>query len=74
MAFISPAYVTVNPAFHMPEILLPYSQASGAFELLPGGEPAVRLGEGDLAVYIKRAEIRTKAAAGTAAYMVSIIL
>jgi hypothetical protein len=68
MGNIAPAYVTLNPSFTMPEILLPYSQASGAFDLLAKGEPLVRLGEGDLVAYIKRADIRTKMAAGQSAY------
>jgi hypothetical protein len=48
----------------LPGVLLPYSQASGAFDLLPSGEPMVRLGEGDLMVYANRVDIRTKMAAG----------
>jgi len=68
MPFNANAFVTVNPSFIMPEILLPYSQASGAFDLLPTGEPLVRLGDGDLYAYIKRADIRTRMASGTAAY------
>lgn len=68
MANIAPAYITVNPSYTVPELLLPYSQASGAFELLPNGEPMVRLSDGDLAVYIKRIDLRTKMAAGQAAY------
>lgn len=68
MPFIAPAFVTVNPSFTMPELLLPYSQASGAFEALPTGEPLVRLSDGDQAAYIKRADIRTKMAAGQSAY------
>jgi len=64
----APAFVTVNPSFMMPELLLPYSQASGAFEVLAGGEPLVRLDEGDLVVYVKRIDLRTKMAAGQAAY------
>lgn len=68
MANIAPAFVTLNPSYMMPEILLPYSQASGAFDLLAGGEPLVRLGEGDLVAYIRRADVRTKMAAGQSAY------
>ena len=64
MPNISPAYVTLNPSYTMPEILLPYSQASGAFDLLPTGEPLVRLSDGDLVAYIRRADIRTRMAAG----------
>jgi len=68
MANIAPAFVTVNPSYTMPEILLPYAQASGAFHLLATGEPLVRLSEGDLVAYIHRADIRTQIAAGQAAY------
>lgn len=65
---VAPAFVTLNPSVTLPEILLPYSQASGAFQTLPGGDLMTRLGEGDLAAYINRADIRTKMAAGQMAY------
>lgn len=65
---IAPAYTTINPSFMEPDILVAYSQVSGAFELLPKGKPRVKLGEGDLAVYVKRLDLRTKMAAGQAAY------
>ena len=68
MSNIAPAFITVNPSYTMPEILLPYSQASGAFDLLPTGEPLVRLSDGDLVAYIKRADVRTKMSAGQSAY------
>ena len=68
MPNIAPAFVTLNPSFTMPEIIVPYSQASGAFDLLAKGEPLNRLGEGDLVVYLRRIDIRTKMAAGQAAY------
>ena len=68
MPVIAPAYVTLNPSITLPEVLLPYSQASGAFYTLPGGDLMVRLGEGDLAAYINKAEVRTKMAAGQTAY------
>ena len=68
MAIIAPAYVTINPSFVEPDILVAYSQVSGAFELLPKGQPRVKLSDGDLAVYIKRLDIRTKMASGQAAY------
>ncbi len=68
MAIIAPAYVTVNPSYTMPEKILPFSQASGAFDLLAGGGPQVRLGDGDLMAYIDRVEVRTKAAAGQSSY------
>lgn len=68
MPNIVPAFVTVNPSYTFPEILLPYSQASGAFDLLAGAEPMIRLGDGDLYAYIRRADIRTRVNAGQAAY------
>ena len=68
MGIIAPAFVTVNPAFIEPDILVAQSQVSGAFELLPKGKPRVKLSDGDLAVYIKRLDIRTKMSSGQAAY------
>jgi len=65
---IAASFVTLNPNYMLPELLLPYSQASGAFELLPTGEPMVRLSDGDLVAYIKRIDVRTKAATGQHAY------
>ena len=68
MPNIAPAYVTVNPSYMMPELLLPYAQASGAFDLLPTGDLMTRLADGDLLAYIRRIDIRTRMAAGQAAY------
>lgn len=68
MANIAPSFVMVNPSFVDPGILLPYSQASGAFETLADGQPLTRLSDGDLYVYMKRLDVRTKVAAGQSAY------
>lgn len=68
MANITPAYITVNPSYTMPELLLPYMQASGAFDLLATGEPMTRLSDGDLVVYVKRVDMRVKMASGQSAY------
>lgn len=68
MSSIAPAFMMLNPNYTMPELLLPYSQASGAFDLLPTGEPLVRLGDSDQIAYIKRVDMRTKMAASQAAY------
>ena len=68
MGIIAPAYVTINPSFIEPDILVSQSQVSGAFALLPDGKPRVKLSDGDLAVYIKRLDVRTKMASGQAAY------
>lgn len=68
MSFNGNAFVQVTPSFFEPNILLPYQQASGAFDLLAERDPMVKLGEGDLAVYIKALDIRTKVASGNSAY------
>jgi hypothetical protein len=68
MANISPAFVQVHPSYTLPDTLMPYSQASGAFELLASGAPMIRLSEGDLYAYIKRVDVRTRMAAGQSAY------
>jgi hypothetical protein len=67
---ITPSWIQVNPSLVLPELLLQYQQASGAFGMLPDGTPMVRLSEGDLQVYIKKVDVRTKVAAGTNAYNV----
>ena len=68
MALVSPSWVQVHPSFMEPELLLQINQASGAFETLPTGNPRVRIGEGDLVVYIKRVDARTTMAASQAEY------
>ena len=68
MANVASSYTIVNPSYIDPGILLPYSQASGAFETLAEGQPLVRLSDGDLYAYIKRIDMRTKVAAGQSAY------
>jgi hypothetical protein len=68
MAIIAPAFVRVEPSFVEPGLILSYSQASQAYDLLHGGGPTPRLAEDDLYVYMHRADIRTRAAAGQATY------
>jgi hypothetical protein len=68
MANVAAAFTVVNPSYIDPGVLLPYSQASGAFDTLATGEPLVRLSDGDLFAYIKRVDVRTRVAAGQAAY------
>jgi hypothetical protein len=68
MSNIAPAFIVVNPSFIEPGIIMPYTQASGAFELVYGGGPVQKLSEGDLYVYMKRLDVRTKVAAGQSAY------
>ncbi len=67
MAALTPSYVRVHPSYVAPEYILQYQQASGAMELLSGGDPMVRLGEGDLYVYIKTLSLRTEVQIGQAA-------
>jgi len=64
MANLVPAQIRVSPHYVVPELLLQYQQASGAFETIATGDPLVRLGEGDLAVYIKRLDVRTQVQTG----------
>lgn len=68
MANLTPAWVQVHPSYMEPEFILQYNQASGAFDTLPGGNPRVRIGSEDLAVYIKRLDVRTKMSTGQTAY------
>jgi hypothetical protein len=68
MPTISSSYAIVNPSYVEPGIVLPYAQASGAFNTLADDEPLVRLGDGDLYVYMKRIDVRTRMAASQVAY------
>jgi hypothetical protein len=60
VGIVTPAYELVHPSFVHPEVIMPINQVSGAFSLLSGGDPEVRIGTDDLAVYIKVLDIRTK--------------
>ena len=64
MANIATSWVQVHPSFVMPEILIQFQQVSGAFDLFATGNPLVKLGPTDLAVYLKVLDIRTKASVG----------
>ncbi len=68
MANLATARVMVHPSYQVPEKLIQYNQASGAFDTLAGANPLVRLGEGDLFVYIDAFDIRTTMAAGQSEY------
>jgi hypothetical protein len=59
------AYALFHPSFVEPEIIVPYAQASGAFDLIDGSGPRVRLAQDDLWVYMKRVDIRTQIAANS---------
>lgn len=68
MASNGTSFVRLHPSYMEPGLLLPYSQASGAFSLLASGSPLVKIGSEDLAVYIKQLFLRTRMAAGQSAY------
>ncbi|MHA1063421.1 hypothetical protein ACR9GP_05865 [Enterobacter ludwigii] len=64
MSAFAPPITTINPSMMLPEIVMQHSMASGAFEILSGGAPAVKLGSGDLAVYQRFLRVRTQAQVG----------
>lgn len=68
MTSTAPSFVMVSPNYVEPGILMPYVQHSGALDCLAGGGPRISLSEGDLYVYMKRLELRTRMAGGQAAY------
>lgn len=62
MANIAPSWVQVHPSFVEPGLIVQYNQKSGAFEVLAGGNPQVKIGAEDKYVYMKRVSLRTKVA------------
>src|ERR1700756_2963749 len=68
MATLSTAWVQTHPSFIEPGFILQYQQASGAFDLLAGAKPMIKIGTEDLFIYIRRLDVRTKMASGQAAY------
>lgn len=60
VGLIAPTYQLVHPSYTIPDFVMPISQASGAFSLLDEGNPEVRIGTQDMAVYAKVMDIRTK--------------
>ena len=63
MSAFAPSFVTVNPNFMMPELIMQYSLASGAFTTLATENPMPRLGESDLYVYAKKVQLTTRVSA-----------
>lgn len=53
MSTFAPAYKILNPSMMLPDIAMQYSMVTGAFELLPGNKPEVKIGSNDLLVYQK---------------------
>lgn len=77
MATLTPSWTQVHPSFVENDILLKYQQASGAFAVLAGGTPRVKIGSEDLYVYLRTLDVRTRTAvaqsAGNALPSVSIV-
>lgn len=63
MSGLAPSYITANPHFMMPELIMQYSMASGAFSTLATENPMPRLGEADLYVYAKKLQVTTQVVA-----------
>lgn len=59
MANITAGFVQLHPSYTMPEIVMQYQQPSGAFRGLAGGSILPRIGTGDLAVYLKRLNVKS---------------
>lgn len=68
MATLAPSWTQVHPSFVEPDLLVQFQQASGAFDVLAGNEPRVKIGSEDLYVYLRRLDVRTRVASGTTAY------
>jgi hypothetical protein len=64
MPVILPTAAKVTPSFTEPELIVTYTQASGAFAALPGGKPRVKIGPEDMAVYVNTLDLRTDVTAG----------
>lgn len=64
MANIFPAQEKLVPSFTEPDLIINYAQASGAFAVLEGGRPRVKIGSQDLAVFINTLDLRTNVALG----------
>jgi hypothetical protein len=60
MANINNGWEQLNPNFTFPEIIIQYQQPSGAFLALPNGTIMPRLAPTDLAVYIKRLNVKSQ--------------
>ncbi len=64
MSLQASAFITLQPHFMEPELLLQYTQSSGFTETLADGQLRVRLAQDDLLVYMRQLNLRTKVAAG----------
>ena len=64
MAINVQSWVKTNPSVDIPGLIMPFSQPSGAFNALSGSAPEVRVGDEDLAVYVRNLNIRTATLSG----------
>lgn len=61
MSAFAPAFTTVNPSMMLPEMVMQYSMASGAFDILSGSAPTVKISTSDLVVYQKYLRMTSQA-------------
>lgn len=61
MSNFAPAITTLSPSMMLPDIAMQYSMATGAFETLPQGAPAQKIGSNDLVVYQKYLNMTSQA-------------
>lgn len=64
MSMNLPAITTVSPSMTRPEIIMQYSMATGAFDILPNSAPQVNISSSDLVVYQKYMRATTQAHVG----------
>lgn len=60
MSNFAPAIVTLNPHKMQPNIVMQYSQASGAWDVLAGAAPKVEISMNDLVVYQKQLRMTSR--------------
>lgn len=66
MAINVQSRIITQPSRDIPGLIMPFSQPSGAFNLLYDGAPEILIGEEDLAVYVRNLNIRTATLVGQA--------
>jgi len=64
MSNVSFGIVRVDPSFMQPQILMQYTQKTGAWDLLPERKPDVRLGTTDLVAYQRSLRVSTQTQVG----------
>lgn len=63
-----PAQAKITPSFSEPDLIVTYSQPSGAFAALQGGKPRVKISSEDLYVYINSLDLRTDTQASQSSF------